>query len=265
MTAAPVQTEKWSHKRLWTTIALMFGVQVALIFRLRDQPPPTPAPRPAGGPSICMSDATPGELLGVEDPTLFVLPHEQSFSGAFWMRTPSPQIRVESPPEPLAWLSITGQQFGADFARFIQTNSTGTFQTIAKIEPNLIVPELPPATPISSPSTLRIEGDLARRRLLSKVELPPQESRDLLTNSLIRLAVDAQGNTLSALPFQPGCGSTNADQLALQIARNARFESIEPDGTGRNRKPKTAVTFGTMIFEWQTVLPSNEPSASSPP
>jgi hypothetical protein len=264
MTVLPIESESWSRKRLWTVVAFVFAVQAALVFRWRDRPP-VPVTEAVPGPLIHLINARPEDLPGVEDPTLFVLPHEQSFSGAFWMKVPSREIRVENPPEPLAWLPVSGQPFGMEFARFVQTNSTTSFQTIVQIEPALVMPDVPPAIPISMPSTLRIEGDLARRRLLSRVELPPQENRDLLTNSLVRLAVDARGNTLSALPFQPGCGSTNADQLALQIARTARFESIEPAGPDRLKQPKPNVTFGTMIFEWQTVPPASEPSPASPP
>ena len=46
MTSAPVESRPWSRRRWWGMVALVFGVQLALIFWLGDRTPVHPRRRP---------------------------------------------------------------------------------------------------------------------------------------------------------------------------------------------------------------------------
>jgi hypothetical protein len=79
----------------------------------------------------------------------------------------------------------------------------------------------------------------------------------------VQLLVDARGNTVSAVLLVAGSGATQseADQRALNLARAAQFEAVEP-GAAKPATQSADWSIGTMIFEWQTVL---EPSTNTPP
>jgi hypothetical protein len=262
MTAAAVETRRSLRGKFWAAVALAFLVQVALLCWFSDRTPTEPR-LPAVAPVFRLDSAAAGERRALEDPTLFVLPHQQSFSGAAWMKIPPLEFRSESWSEDPRWLALPDEQLGAEFAGFMQTNFTDSFPNIVMLEPVLTFPELPPTEPISTPSRLRLEGALTRRRLLSIPALTNWAYADLLTNSVVQLLVDARGNTFSAVLLPPGCGFKEADSCALQIARTARFESIEPTGPDRATRPKPGLTLGTMIFEWQT-LPATNSLAVAP-
>jgi hypothetical protein len=101
---------------------------------------------------------------------------------------------------------------------------------------------------------------LAERRLLASPDLPPWPSREVLTNSVVTLWVDANGQPVSAPTlFPPGSGSADADQCALQEARRARFE---PLNTADPTDPMAGLTWGQLIFEWRTLpLPATNNAA----
>jgi hypothetical protein len=187
--------------------------------------------------------------VSIEDPTLFALPHRQGFSGQAWLNTPSVEFRPEDWSELARCLPLDAQNFGSGFANFVETNTRVVFQTIAFAAPQTSGAENVSIAPPPSPSRVRMEGDLAGRRLLSPLHLPTFTNSDLLTNSIVQLLVDARGNGLSAVLLAAGSGpQANADSNALQLASSARFEAAEK----RNSKP--GLTLGTLVFEWRTVL-----------
>ena len=90
--------------------------------------------------------------------------------------------------------------------------------------------------------------------------LTPEPGTDLLTNSVVQLIVDARGNTFSAV-LLPNLNSrdpdqSRADQSALNLAQHARFEATPTTGDAVG-----GITFGTMVFQWQTVP---KPATNSP-
>ena len=141
----------------------------------------------------------------------------------------------------MRYLLLQTPELGARFRTFVETNPVPAFPVIAMLEAELTLPPQLTLTPVSTPSRLRLQGDLARRQLLSKPALSPWPHSDLLTNSVVQLLVDAQGNTFSAVLLPP-----------------------EPTPPGRNQDPLAGLTIGTMVFEWQTVPVSatNKPSAA---
>jgi hypothetical protein len=256
MTASPAESRRRLPARFWGPVTLVFTLQVALVFWLSDHSPMT-IQKPAAAPVVRLSGDVPEVLLALEDPTLFVLPHEQGFSGAAWMEIRGQPFHSKIWTEPPRWFPLPTNELGAAFARFVQTNSMASFQTIATLEPTLTIPELPSTAPISIPSRMRIGGELAKRRLLSKLELPAWTNTDLLTNSVVQLVVNARGYTVSAILLRPGSGSDQADAIALQLAKNARFDSIEAAGPSRETTPKPDLAVGIITFEWQTLPPTN--------
>jgi hypothetical protein len=95
---------------------------------------------------------------------------------------------------------------------------------------------------------------LASRRLLNPPKLQSWPASDLLTNSVMRVLVGADGTVISAIQLftPPGSGSKEADQQALDLSRAARFEPLH---TGAEN-----LTFGTLIFQWHTLPLTNAPS-----
>jgi hypothetical protein len=264
MTSTPVEPQRWPFRRWLIGFVLVLAVQAALFFSLGNFSPTTPL-KPNAAPSVRLRENT-SDRLFLDDPTLFALPHQEGFSGDAWLRIPPLEFHPMDWSEPPRPLPLSVAQLGAEFENFVQTHRFASFEITVKPQPDLTMPEIPPVTPLSTPSTLRIEGGLARRRLLSPLELPPQPSNDLLTNSVVQLMVDALGNPISEVLLSPGSGSQKeADQRALELAKSARFEPIEIAGPGRKKNPDTAVTLGTMVFEWQTIpMPSTNTTTTTP-
>ncbi len=262
MTSAPAQPRFWLSGRCWAAIAFVFAVQVAL-FQLTLNRPPA-AVRNAGiAPVIRMSYRQPREWFVLEDPTLFALPHEQGFSGSAWLQMPLFEFRPADWSEPARMLTLPVQELGERFESYVQTNRVPAFPTIVTREPKLSSPGTATRGPVIVHSTLSIDGDLARRRLLSRFTLPAWSAGDLLTNSVVQLLVDARGNTVSAVLLPPGSNSREADQRALQLAKAARFEAVPSPVTVKD--PSAGLTVGRMVFQWETLpQPSTNSVAAGP-
>ena len=243
--------------KLWIAVVLVFGVQVALLLWVGNPPPRKPRTLP---PPPVFHIVGPGsrDLLALQDPTLFVLPHRENFSGDAWLKIVPRKFSPTNWTEPPRPLELSPQELGAAFIAFIETNRLVRFQP--RIESGLDEADvgIAPLPPISVPSRLRVEGDLARLRLLTPLYLPPQTNSDLLTNTVVQLVVDANGNPFSAVLWA-GCGDDKANAQALSIAKAARFSPPEPAALGMVSADK--MTAGKLIFEWQT-MPSNAPPAT---
>jgi hypothetical protein len=114
---------------------------------------------------------------------------------------------------------------------------------------------------ISTPSTLRVEGDLSRLRLLTPPQLPPQTNADLLTNTVVQLLVDARGNPFSPIVLSSS-GSPAADAMALtNFAKAVRFAPAQAAALGT--VPPDTMTMGKLIFQWQTIPPGPTNPATS--
>jgi TonB family protein len=261
MNSVSIELRPWPRSLWWMAIAFVLTFQIALVFWLSERSPRAP-PRALAAPVFHLSPGESDELLALEDPTLFVLPHHEGFSGQTWLRIPAQDFHPADWSEPPCWLPLPVQQLGTSFRSFAQTNTFPPFQTVVMPPLALTVPELSPTGPFAAPSTLKIEGDLARRRLLSPLELKSWPNPDLLTNTIVQLLVDSQGNTVSATVLQPGSGKAEADQLALELARSARFEPAGPAGPHKAEHTAADLTLGTMIFEWQTLPPTNATPAT---
>ena len=251
----PAGAGGWPCRRWLTLILLVFAAQVGLVFALGERhfAPPRVV---ANVPKLALADNS-DELLALNDPTLFALPHAGDFVSAACLQTPV------TPPPLFHWaetpgeLPLDAENLGAVFSRFMQTNRfampTGNF----KPEPKLSEPVLPLQPVFADASTLQIEGGLARRKLLTRENLPSWPRPDVIAPSKVQVLVNAAGDVVSAVLMPPdnraeaAAQYDAADANALALARAARFA------------PAPGLTDGQMIFDWHTVAPpaTNSPAA----
>src|SRR6266853_2324865 len=246
MTAVSSQPSGWAQRRWLMTVLLIFIVQLGLIFGLSDKTRP-PARPSAVAPMLRLRAPGSTELLDLIDPTWFALPHRQGFSGPAWMTPPDFPTNKFSWSEELRPLGLRTQDLGSAFNRFVATNDFAGFQTLAPPEPSLVLPAVRPLA-VPSSSSLRIEGRLAQRRLLTPLSLTNWPHTDLLTNSVVQLLVDAEGRPVSGGTLLSSSGLAAADKRALEQAMAARFKSV---GEASPAGPTDCLTWGTLIFEWK--------------
>jgi hypothetical protein len=245
----------WQRRRWLTFIVLVFAAQVGFIFALGERhfaPPRTVA----NVPKLALADDS-DELLALNDPTLFALPHADDFAAAARLQTPvaPPPLfrRAETPGE----LPLDAENLGAAFSRFMQTNRFAMPAGSFKPEPQLSEPVLPLQPVFADASTLQIEGGLARRKLLTRENLPSWPWPDVIAPSKVQVLVNAAGDVVSAVLLPPDSRAEAAAQYdaadanALALARAARFA------------PAPGLTDGRMVFVWHTVAPpaTNSPAA----
>lgn len=249
--------EGWSRQRWLAFVVLVFAAQVALIFALGQKQFP-PARAVANVPQLALADNA-NELVALDDPTLFALPHANDFASAVWRQmraVPQPSFRWPEPPGELPSPAL--ENLGAVFTGFMRTNSFAAPPLNFKPQPKLSQPVLlwPPA--FAGNSALHIAGDLAQRKWLNPASLTNWPYADVIAPSRVQLWVDATGNVVSAgllPPDDPGEAASHydaADQRALELARAARFS------------PAARPAMGQLIFDWRTVAPAatNSPGAA---
>ena len=85
-------------------------------------------------------------------------------------------------------------------------------------------------------------------------ELPVWATNSLITNSIVQLAVNSDGQVVSAR-LEERSGLTKADTQALEIANRMRFTAA---GGGRE-----TLTWGRAVFDWRSVA-APEASTNAP-
>lgn len=251
MTSASAEPGRWRASRWGSFLVLVMALQVFLISWLGEQTS-VPPRRVVATPTYHLINDSSNQWLALQDPTLFALPHLHGFSGTNWLGIDWVDFKAKDWTEPPRWYPLPVQELGAGFKSFVAHSEAPHFPGFKLPSPEWIAPDVIPALPITQPSSLRIEGPLAGRRLLSDFRLPPQPGTELLTNSVVQLAVDARGYTFSAV-LLPNNGTrdpdqSRADQYALNLAERARFAAIPTTGNAVGD-----VTFGNMVFQWETV------------
>jgi hypothetical protein len=250
--------EGWSRHQWLIFIAIVFAVEVAIIFVLGEKqfPPPRAVTNVL---QFTLADNS-SELVALDDPTLFALPHLNDFASAVSRQMPvvsQPSFRWTEPPGEL--LSPADENLGAVFTRFMQTNQFAAPLLDFKPEPKLNEPVLPLLPAFAENSTLHIEGELAQRKWLNPVSLTNWPYADVIATSRVQVLVDASGDVISAVllppddPVEAANHYDDADQRALDFARAARFS------------PSSRLTIGRLIFNWRTVaLPATDSPAAAP-
>ncbi len=236
--------EGWSRTRWLTVIALVFAAHVAVIFLFGEKK--EIVPRAVANVTALTLANNSGELLALDDPTLFALPHQRDFASAAWLKPPGvkqPSFRWTEPPRTLP---LTADGLGAAFGQFMQTNFFASLPFDFKPMAALSTPTLPVEPAPAQNSALQIEGELAQRQLPSQISLTNWPYADVIAPSKVQVLVDAAGNVVSTVLLSPS-GYDIADQRALELARALRFT------------PSSGLTFGRIIFNWHTVPPTVSP------
>ena len=262
------ETLDWSRGRWWGAFLLVMSAQVGLIFSLSDRKPLSSRQADLTTTFHLVADAPPGsaiaEWLKIEDPVLFALPDPRAFSGLAWMTAPELRHQSVDWSEPPRWLTLSVNELGGAFAEFVRTYVIGPRVLADKPAPQLDKLTVPPL-PLPARSSLRLEGDLAKRELLVPLELPPIPHTEILADTIIQVCVSPLG-----IPFSPvtlaNSGSPEADRQAFELVKSARFRPLAAAGSPSPRSP-AAFTWGNIIFQWHTVeMPAtNAPPASPPP
>lgn len=260
MKTEAIESRRRWRLRGWGYVALVFVTQVGLIYWLSDRTPLRPR-SPAVSPSIHLLIPAGEALLALRDATLFALPHRCGFSGPAWLDFTPPDFRPTDPPDPPRWLALQPAVLGQTFQQSLSLHLTAELPSPEAPLPELTRPTLPPQTLGPDHSGLEVAGDLAGAGPLNPLALPPQPHDDLLTNTVVGLVVDGLGQPVTTT-LLAGSGRTEADRLALEQARAARFQPLDPELTPLEARSR--LRWGELIFRWQTLPPpgTNAPAAA---
>jgi len=254
MSSVPAQAATWPRRRWWLLTGLIFVSQVTLIFWLGEHGHPRPrALGPAPGLRLVRGWS---QALALQDPTVFALPHRQGFSGPAWLDSKPLEFPAYDWSEPPRWLPMSLAPLSDNFSEVQETNPFDPIQLLAGSAPELTRPDPIVLAPARGQSSCRLEGGLAGRKLLSNPKLPPWQRPEILTNSVVQLVVDGQGRPLSAVLLSSS-GWKEADDLALAEARMARLEPLQAAGPQPASRPSDELSWGELIFEWQTLPPAS--------
>jgi TonB family protein len=103
---------------------------------------------------------------------------------------------------------------------------------------------------------VRIEPEESDLELVSPLTVPSVTHSNVLGATVVRVTVDRSGQVFSAVVLKSS-GLKTADQLALGLARTARFRSARP-GADRGEW-----AWARLVFEWRTLAPG-QPAGQGP-
>ena len=260
MNAPASQPVLWSRGRVWGYFLAVLAVQVVLLFALSEKKPILPRTREPGTAFYAVIDPEPDDpvtaLLTLQDPTLFALPHPRGFSGRAWLHAVPLEYESTNWEERPHLLAQNEARLGGTFQEFLRTNEVA-YRSAAAKPPAPPDRALVPPLPVRIVSSYRVEGDLARCELVAPLDVPSVSYTNILTNTVVQLAVNAAGVTFSAVALEES-GSKLADQRALDLARSARFKRASPSSS------PGALTWGRIIFQWHT-LETPAANGAAPP
>jgi hypothetical protein len=233
----------WSRKRLTIVAMIIFLAHVIAIFAIHTPRPmvmlpdgfrtPRTLPVPGG-----TNHTT--ELDDLNDPLVFAGAHERGFSAAAWMMRPKLEFSLTNPPTPPRFLA------------FVRTPLELPAESELKLRREEDLPELEFALPGDpQKSILMIEGELKNRGLIKPIEVPVQIASDILSNTVVQVAVRADGFPFSARIIT-GSGSHGADLTALDLATKARFSALPQIRAGEAAE----MQWGELVFQWFTAGPN---------
>jgi hypothetical protein len=208
---------------------------------------------PSPAPKLAIIENPSSEMIALTDPTLFALPHQLGFSGPAWMKNPTvPSPSFEWTGQP-SWLALPIEQPANTSAAYPETNQTELLTALALFEPESTAPEPVFALSFRQKSEFRLGEGLEKRRLKTIPKLPSWPHSEFLTNTIVKLFIDGDGVPVSTPVLLSSSGLKAADDFALARAGAARFEPIINEGPNRSASPLANATWGTMVFEWQTL------------
>ena len=111
----------WPLSRWLILVALVFAAARRVALHVRRAETDCPARRDGCSRHLKLADGS-DELLALNDPTLFALPHAGDFVTAIWSQAPvvnRPSFRWTEAPR---WLPLPADELMTVFTRFMQTN-----------------------------------------------------------------------------------------------------------------------------------------------
>jgi len=257
------QSGSWGRRRWLTTVGVVLAGQLLLVFLLSSPPARKAGARPQRSLYRMMTSPATQQQVSqapwLEDPAVFALISPRGFSGPVWRELP----RFEQPSaewsEPPRWLGLDVARLGEPLQPGPEGRRPAVQRMVEKPPVTAPVAALLPEQSITN-STLRLEGDVADRQLLTAPELPGWPHEDVLLPSVVQVLVNEDGAVVSAT-LLAASGLPAADERALQLARAARFAAA----SGGRHPP--ALTWGRMIFHWRALeasvaAPSPKPASS---
>ena len=259
----------WSTRHWIATVTFLFALQAGLAWQLADRTllvareetrllgarllPPVVSPEVAA-------------LLKLNNPTLFVLPSREGFSGATWLEVRPLAHRSPGWSNPPQWLALKPDELLADFERFGATNQPERASVSDRLsrprESRLALPE---AQRLKVETRLAFAGELAARDLVSQLELPVVEHAGLLAPTVVSLLVDQRGRVFQVSLAPAGAsGSAVADQLALAAVRRSQFVVDPRISPSKDNRDFEQLRRARITIHWGTRPPppaTNAPSA----
>jgi hypothetical protein len=238
----------WSPKKWLAIIGILFTTHVVAIFIFADHP--APVFTGAGEPWIqlihrSVTSTQIAKSYFSSDPTLFSSLSKHSYSGPAWLRINNPVSNTfPELPATISWLQPATNRLG--LGMLPKTGST------PRAPEQIANPAIGPLVRTDFPtnSTARVAGEPALRALTPVINLHPWTLADVLKNSEIEIAVDANGCVVAAHILPQGrSGLADADREALDMARKLVFTPIRND----------RIVWGRLIVEWRTVAPPPAP------
>jgi len=251
--ATSPRASRW--RWVWGFVFL-FLAHAALVFWLAERARPVPVAErlqpliylPAD--DAAMSRAT--ELAARSDPTLFSLPNTRGFSGDAWLSLTPEDMTLSNWSAPPSWLPLPTNELGAMMVRYAATNRVSSDELLEHLRALPPFELRVPARPISTGSTFLVEGPLKSRAGKLPGRLPSVPSLDLVTNTVVEVAVNGDGVVESALLLGE-CGIKSVDEQAVSLARGLLFSPARPPRTPRDA---AGLQRSRVVFTWHTVSPA---------
>jgi hypothetical protein len=180
------------------------------------------------------------------DPTLMVLPNEQSYSRAYLLKAPqAPQavfdVSIQTPP----------YEFRRPYFRTSGAVSPTRAGSWSKQDPALLLetaPEPRPEPPALS--LVGVYGEILHRPILELPEFPKVTRSELLMPTEISIGVDGSGAVRMAI-LDHSCGDDQVDELGLRLAREVSFAPAASQGE--------RLAWGRLRVSWTVDLKSAKP------
>lgn len=250
MNSEEIRVEHWPARRWWVMVGAVFITQLGLIYWL-GRPQGVHTARRGDAPVLQLANENASTMLAFSDPTLFALPHQESFSGLAWLKIPEPSFHPFKWEEPPRLLALDPGILGEDFRGYMATNQPAGVADFGQPEFKFKMPQVEPSAPLTTHSGFSLLGELAGRRMVVAPDLPSWPSAEMISNSVVQILVAADGRPISAtLLTPPGSAPSEADQYALRASGKVRFEPIS---SADPLNPLAAVALGQILFDWHTV------------
>ena len=249
----------WTRRRFWSVTCILFAAQAGLIMLFGG------GGRLGAGASLTPSHihlleepVTADQLSKIffaSDPAVFPELSAHGFSGTAWLNAPEQQAEVSGRTEDPAWLALKPAQLGTNFPSLNRVKSPAASDDLADKQgaapepwPVFLTPET-----FRTNSAFELRGQLAARQLNAPGELRSWPSAQVLSNTIVQIAVNSAGQVVSAR-LRERSGLADADTNALAEARQLRFRP----------SPSPAPVWGEAVFEWQTAEPAGSVSIGTP-